>query len=444
MAKIDPTAARQFAVDVVKQLREAGFHALWAGGCVRDQLLGLQPKDYDVATDARPEQVRELFGRRRTLPIGAAFGVISVLGPRSAGPIEVATFRCDATYSDGRHPDSVAFSTPEEDAQRRDFTINGLFFDPIEERVIDYVGGQEDLQQRIVRAIGQPRQRFGEDKLRMLRAVRFTATFGFDLDPATLEAAREQADDLVIVSAERIAAEMRRMLAHPSRARAVWLLEKANLLSIVLPEAKTLEPDDRDPHAGPADTPWRRTLRTLHALGMQDFTAALALLVREASPVDPAAGAEPHDARHPLSLKVAEAVADRWRLSNDERGGMARLLADEALLRSASKAPWPQLQRVLITPDIERRLAYTEAVARVLDASTDEVEYCRERLRLPAEELNPPPLLTGSDLKQAGLKPGPAFKSLLDAIRGAQLEKRIASKAEAIELAEKLLRAPSE
>jgi tRNA nucleotidyltransferase/poly(A) polymerase len=444
MSTIRPEAARKFAVAVVQRLREAGFQALWAGGCVRDQLLGHRPKDYDVATDARPDQVRELFGRRKTLPIGAAFGVISVMGPRDAGHIEVATFRRDAAYSDGRHPDSVSFSTPEEDAQRRDFTINGLFYDPLEQRVIDYVGGQEDLKRRIVRAIGEPRQRFAEDKLRMLRAVRFTATFGFDLDQATLVAIREQADDLVIVSAERIAAEMRRMLSHSNRALAVWLLDQANLLTIVLPEAVALEPDDSDPLTGPIDRPWPRTLQILAALKPHDFTAALALLLREMRPAHPDAPEFAATKVDEAALAVVTAVSDRWRLSNEERMGAMRLVADEMVLRNALHVAWPRLQRLLITPDIERRLAYTEAIVSVLDGNTKAVEYCRERLQRPSEQLNPPPLVSGNDLKTAGLKPGPAFKELLDSIRDAQLEGRISTKAEALELARSLLRPKGE
>src|SRR5262245_26238906 len=184
----DPARQHAFALEIAQKLRGAGFEALWAGGCVRDELLGLVPKDYDVATSATPDQIRSVFGHRRTLPIGAAFGVITVLGPRAAGQIEVATFRTDAQYSDGRHPDSVSFTTAEHDAQRRDFTINGLFFDPVASRVVDYVGGQDDLNRRILRAIGDPRLRLSEDKLRMLRAVRFAAAFQFTIEPATLRA----------------------------------------------------------------------------------------------------------------------------------------------------------------------------------------------------------------------------------------------------------------
>jgi len=220
MTPFDPDKQQQFAEDVVGRLREAGFEAYWAGGCVRDQMMGRRPKDFDVATSATPEQIRELFGRRRTLAIGAAFGVITVLGGKPLEPIEVATFRRDAAYSDGRHPDSVTFSSAEEDASRRDFTINGLFYDPVEKKVIDFVGGCEDMQRRVIRAIGCPRDRITEDKLRMLRAVRFAAALEFEIDEETFLAVREMADQIGVVSAERIAAEVTKMLIGRNRVRA--------------------------------------------------------------------------------------------------------------------------------------------------------------------------------------------------------------------------------
>ena len=191
---------RQSALEVVQRLRAAGYEAVWAGGCVRDQLLGIEPKDYDIASSATPDEVRRLFGRRHTLPIGASFGVITLLGPWKAGQIEVATFRSEAGYSDGRHPDRIEFSTAEIDAQRRDFTINGLFYDPETDQVLDYVGGRDDLAAGIIRAIGDPDERIGEDKLRMLRAIRFAARFGFQLDEPTRTAISKRADELHMVS----------------------------------------------------------------------------------------------------------------------------------------------------------------------------------------------------------------------------------------------------
>ena len=199
---------REFATDVVRRLRAAGFQALWAGGCVRDRLLGREPHDYDVATDARPEQVRQLF--RRTVAVGVAFGVVEVLGPRTpAGPlkVQVATFRADVSYSDGRHPDAVVFSSPEEDARRRDFTINGMFFDPLDNRLLDYVGGQDDLRAGLLRAIGDARVRITEDKLRMLRAVRIATRFGLTIEPDTAVAIRAMAGQIRYDHPERTGPE---------------------------------------------------------------------------------------------------------------------------------------------------------------------------------------------------------------------------------------------
>ncbi len=411
---------RDLALDAVRRLRAAGFEALFAGGCVRDQLLGIEPKDYDVATSAQPVEVQEVFGQRKTLAIGASFGVITVIGPKGAGQIDVATFRREGGYSDGRHPDSVTFTTAEQDALRRDFTINGLFFDPVENRVIDYVGGQEDLRLGVVRAIGSPAERIAEDKLRMLRAVRFAARFDFALEPATLAAIQQHAHELVIVSAERIAAEMRRILTHPSRARGIVLAQVARLLEVMLPESAALAPDDLWSPESAADTPWRRALHILHRLERPIFAIALAALLREIS--------EP---------EIARRVFERWKLSTDELEGVSLSLATESMLLEARRVPWPKLQRLLITPRIDELLVYAQAVAAVVDGNTSEIDFCREKLSLPAAELNPPPFLTGDDLKRVGISPGPAYRTILEAVRDAQLEGRITSREEALALAKK-------
>ena len=420
---------RQFAMEVVRRLREAGFEALWAGGCVRDQLMGWRPEDYDVATSAVPEQIRNVFGRSRTLAIGAAFGVIFVLGPKRGGQVEVATFRRDAEYSDGRHPDSVAFSTAEEDAQRRDFTINGMFFDPLTDQVIDYVGGQQDLQRKIIRAIGDPHQRFAEDKLRLLRAVRFAATFDFEIEKSTRAAIVRQAHEITVVSAERIAGEMRRMLVHANRAGAVQLLSECRLLSALLPESAALGPigsADEDKSAG---TPWGRTLLTLQRLYQPSFPMALAALLREMC--------EPSTVeQHP-----AKPIVLRLRLSGSETDSVVRLLSEAPAVRAATRIPWPQLQRILVADSVDELLAFSEAVAHVVDGHTHDIEFCRRKLMLPADELNPPPLLTGNDLRALGVPRGPIYKTLLEEARDAQLEKRIATKSEALALAERLWRA---
>ncbi len=415
---IHPLAARQFAVEVVQTLRANGAQALWAGGCVRDGLLGIEPKDYDVATDAVPDRVREIFGRRRTLPIGAAFGVVTVIGPREAGQIDVATFRRDVSYSDGRHPDQVVFSTAEEDAQRRDFTINGLFFDPLSEQVIDYVGGQEDLQQRYLRAIGDAGQRFEEDKLRMLRAVRFAAAYCLQIEPATMSAVQVQAPELSVVSAERIAAEMRRILQHASRDRGMQLLRETALLPTLLPESSVVVAEE---------SVWDQMLAILRRLQKPTFAAALAVVVRQMRPKEVSAS------------EFAATLAFRWKLANVEREELAWLLNNETLIRTAPDQPWPKLQRVLAAEQVESLLSYVAAVSAEVDNSVTAVEYCRRRIELPSDQWNPPPLITGKDLIQLGLRPGPQIKEILDHLRDSQLNGLITSHAEGIGLARSLI-----
>jgi tRNA nucleotidyltransferase/poly(A) polymerase len=416
----DPARQRAFAVEIAQKLRAAGFEALWAGGCVRDELLGLVPKDYDVATNARPEEIRNLFGRRRTLPIGAAFGVVTVLGPHAAGQIEVATFRTDAAYSDGRRPDCVSFTDAEHDAQRRDFTINGLFFDPIAERVIDYVGGQEDLQRQIVRAIGDPRLRLGEDKLRMLRAIRFAAAFDFTIDPGTLDAIQEMAADITTVSAERIGMEIRRMLVDPNRAKAVALLKDCNLLSHVLPEVAC------------APLPaFRQILNRLTALRQPTLPLSLAALLAGVHLVDISRGMA-------AGSHVARTLGRHLRYTNKEIERTEWLLDNLPAIADAPQLPWPKLQRLLTHEGAAELVALHEAIVGVADPA---LAFCRERLAWPIERLNPPPLVDGGDLIRHGLTPGPNFSALLEQVRDAQLTAQIRTREEALALVDRL-RAP--
>jgi tRNA nucleotidyltransferase/poly(A) polymerase len=401
---------RAFAIEIVEQLRAAGFDALWAGGCVRDQLLGIEPKDYDVATSAKPDEIRTLFGRRRTLAIGASFGVITVLGPRAAGQIEVATFRTDAAYSDGRHPDSVTFTTAQNDAARRDFTINGLFFDPIAGEVVDYVGGRQDLENKIVRAIGDPSARITEDKLRMLRAVRFAATFGFQIDPNTLRAIAQSAAEVTSVSPERIGMEVRRMLVDRNRVIALDMLRDANLLDYVLPEVARLE--------GPA---WQDTRRVLAALNDPALPLALAALLWQ------------------VTLPAAVIVAGRrLRFTNKEVELAAWLLRHLSVAAAAPELHWPEVQRVLVRDGARELVALLEAVAGPDDRA---VAFCRERLAWPTERLNPLPLVDGAALIAHGLAPGPEFSRLLELVRDAQLRGEIATAAEALALVDRILAA---
>lgn len=420
---------REFAEAVVAQLKSAGFTALWAGGCVRDHLLGKTPKDFDVATDARPEQVREVFGQRRTLAVGEAFGVIVVLGPnKAAGQIEVATFRSDGAYIDGRRPESVAFSTPEIDAQRRDFTINGMFYDPLERRVLDYVGGECDLAAGIVRAIGDPHARMEEDKLRMLRAVRFAATFEFQLDPVTADAVRQMAAEIHVVSAERIAQELRRMLVDGHRQRAVELCIDVGLFGEVLPE---LMPVVESTEA------WQHARSMLRLLQSPSFALAWATLFeRTVESISQATGQTNSES---VALQMVEAAGRRLKFSNREIEDSLWLLKQRHALDGAQQRSLARLKRVLAEP-LSRELI---ALMRVRDLARGcepiDALFCDEFLRTtPLEILNPPPLLNGNDLLKAGLKAGPQFKEILDQVRDAQLNLEIYSFDAALDLARRV------
>ena len=392
---------RDFAIDVVRRLREGGFEALWAGGCVRDELLGIAPADYDVATNARPEEVQKLF--RRTIAIGAAFGVIDVVGPKYDGKhlnVQVATFRSDGTYTDGRRPDSVTFGTAEADAERRDFTVNGLFYDPLENRLIDYVGGQADLNAKVLRAIGNPIDRFTEDKLRVLRAVRIATRFDLAIDPATLLAGQAIAPEIRVVSVERIAEELRKLLSHPKRSRGVSLLQEFGLIDPILPEIAGKIPED-----------------TVAALPREaGFPLVLASLLV------------------PVDHRVARNVALRLKLSNDELRHIVWLVEHNKALAQSESMPNSRLFPLLAHPfsldliHLHRAQGFTSAA-----------EHCVRMLRQTSRDvLDPVPLITGDDLIANGWKSGPAFKQTLNAVRAAQLDGQIQNREDAMTLAERL------
>lgn len=419
---LNPDRQREFAVEVVRQLKEAGFTALWAGGCVRDLLLGKTPKDYDVATDATPDQVRKVFRGRKTLDVGASFGVIIVVGSKRAGAVEVATFRSDGSYSDGRRPDSVTFSSPEEDAQRRDFTINGMFFDPLEQKVFDFVGGERDLSQGYVRAIGSPHDRMREDKLRMLRAVRFTAQLEFGLARATKAAVIEMAPEIHVVSAERIAAELRRMLTDRHRHIAIALANEVGLLREILPEVEmqgsgedSPDTEDQKPQQVLATSEnLSPQLSALRLLQEPSFELAFAMLLRDVSNV--------------------EAICRRLKLSNNELDRTAWLVRNQDALREAERLSLARLKRLLSHPFRDDLLALTRATLLAEQAELHPVLFCERFLETtPAKVLNPSPLVTGDDLIALGLKPGPQFKQLLEEARDAQLNGELADRDVALE-----------
>jgi tRNA nucleotidyltransferase/poly(A) polymerase len=376
---------------------------------VRDQLLGLLPKDYDVATSAKPEEIRDLFGQRRTIPVGAAFGVITVLGPRNAGSIEVATFRGESQYLDGRHPSEVHFTNAKEDAQRRDFTINGLFFDPINSEVIDYVNGERDLANHIVRAIGDPEARLADDKLRMLRAVRFAATFKFAIDGNTRAAIVRHAAEIHQVSAERIGMELRRMLLDERRASALKELDACGLLVQVLPEVARLPEDVQ-----------KATRAAMRHLVEPTLPLALAAMLHRAG-----------------APEVGRIVSRRLKFTNKEAERTEWLLLQLEPIVAADRLPWPQLQRILTH---EGGPELVQLAAAIVGDSTA-VNLCREKLSQPLSELNPPPLVDGGDLLAAGVTAGPEIGKLLELIRDEQLTGTLTSREAALALVAQRLQA---
>jgi len=431
-------ARRDFAMEVVLRLRRAGFQALWAGGCVRDLLLGLVPADYDVATDASPQQVM-LTLPFRAITVGISFGVVRIRHPRLQGiEVEVATFRSDSAYVDGRRPTSVVFSSPELDAARRDFTINGMFMDPKSNQVIDYVGGLGDLRHQVLRAIGDPAERFREDKLRLLRAIRFAARFNFEIEHNTLQSLRAMAGEVVVVAPERIAQELRRMLVHENRARAMDMALEVGLVAAILPSLVEMRGLFQGKPVQPEGDLWDHTMLVLRLLPARpSFTLAFAALVHDVGKPFTRANHHGRTSFHShdqVGSRIADRLCRNLRLSNAERERITWLVAFHQYLGEAKKLREAKLKRVLAQPGINELLALHRADALASTGDTEHVDYCAYYLEnQPAGPINPPPLLTGHDLVRHDLEPGARFSVILEKIREAQLEGRVQSKRDALD-----------
>lgn len=422
------SAPAEFACSIVESLSRHGHQALLAGGCVRDKLLGKIPKDFDVATSATPDQVRQIFGHRHTIPVGAAFGVITVIGDQASGNVEVATFRCDGGYSDGRHPDQVTFSNAEHDAQRRDFTINGLFFDPLTDTVIDYVQGQVDLEKRLIRAIGVPHDRFNEDHLRMLRAVRFATVLGFEIESDTLSAIQDLAEQILTVSGERIAAEMQRLLASPRRGSGLNLLGQSGLLRHLMPKW-----DWQSPYLHGTESFARQSLdqAAISDSFLEVSLATMTLQQRLAS--HPTAESVPWITVLSSTSLVMDDVVRAWKLSNESKAVFRAIHLHLATVARARQLPWSQLQPTMIAPKIRAVLDVATCLQLGGWISREDIEVCREHLRRPIDELNPAPLLTGDELKKRGFTEGPLLGRCLTELRRKQLDRELTTIDEAWE-----------
>jgi poly(A) polymerase len=424
------------ANSICDTLRRNGYQALLVGGCVRDLLLGREPADYDVTTDATPEEVVKLFPE--SVAVGAQFGVILI--PRDGGKVEVATFRSDVGYSDGRHPDSVVYSkTPQEDVQRRDFTINGLLMRHDTAEVLDYVGGQADLTAKIVRAIGEPDRRFTEDKLRMMRAVRFAARFGFEIETETLRAIRRHVAEIHQVSPERLRDELTKMLTEGAARQAFELLDKTWLLQQVLPEIGAMKGVEQPPQYHPEGDVWIHTRMMLEGLP-KDASPTLAwgvLLHDVGKPPTFQSAAETGDRirfnNHvEVGVRMAEAICRRLRFSNEETEQIVALVDNHMKFGAVEEMRASTLKKFVRLPRFEEHLALHRLDCLSSHRRFDSYEFIRRFLEVtPPEQVRPERLLTGDDLQTMGFRPGPLFSKIMRALEDAQLEGQIATREEA-------------
>ncbi len=419
---------------IVVTLRAAGHEAYFAGGCVRDLVLGLEPEDHDIATSARPGEVEKLF--RRTVAVGAQFGVIVVRD--NGGECEVATFRLDGEYLDGRRPDAVTFTSAENDARRRDFTINGLFYDPVERRVIDFVGGRADLAAGVVRAIGDPAARFAEDKLRRLRGLRFAARFGFRIEPRTWSAICTGAGDVSVVSAERIRDELKKIFIHPSRLRGFDLLEQSGLLKILLPEIETLKGCEQPPDFHPEGDVF---VHTRIMLGMLPEQVSLPLvfgvlfhdLGKPPTSQRDETGRIRFNGHEHVSATITRRIMTRLRFSNAEIDATETLVRNHMAFKDVQHMRVAKLKRFLARETMDDELELHRVDCASSHGLLDNYDFLRrKRVEFAREPLIPPPFLTGHDLISLGWKPGPRFKDALEIAQTLQLEGALQDRAQAL------------
>jgi putative nucleotidyltransferase with HDIG domain len=435
---MEANQARDAAAEIVARLRAAGHQAYFVGGCVRDLLLGREPKDFDVATSALPDQVLAMF--EKTFAVGAHFGVVLVSGSEIV--TEVATFRSDGVYSDGRHPDAVRFSTsPEEDVKRRDFTINGMMLDPFSNAVLDLVGGERDLKAGVIRAIGDPNQRFTEDKLRMLRGVRFAARFAFDLEAATARATAQLASFVNQVSRERVRDELTLMLTEGHARRAFELLAATGLLVQVLPEVVKMKGVAQPPQYHPEGDVWVHTLMLLEGLpaGCPVPLAWAALLHDVGKPATFRIAPDRirFDGHVEAGVRIAEEICRRLRFANHETEQILSLIANHMRFADVQKMKESTLKRFFRLQEFDQHLALHRLDCLASHGSLELYEFAREKFEtLPQEEVRPSLLLTGTDLIEAGYKPGPQFSKMLAMAEDAQLEGAVQSREQALALVE--------
>ncbi len=433
-AMIERTPLLETARSVARRLRGAGHVAYYAGGSVRDFLRRVPPKDIDIATDARPEQVQKLFAR--TYAVGAHFGVIVVL--QDALQFEVATFRSDGAYVDGRRPTEVHFATAEEDAARRDFTINGMFFDPVSEEVIDFVGGRADLDARIIRAIGDPAQRFAEDRLRMLRAVRFATTLEFEIEQGTWAALQASSASISEISAERIREELVRIFMSPQRVRGWDLLDASGLMRIVLPELERLKGCEQPPQFHPEGDVFKHTRIMLELLPPEvSLPLVFSVLFHDIGKpptysVDET-GRIRFNGHDRIGAEMTEVVMQRLRFSRAEIEATVEMVRQHMVFKDVPNMRTAKLKRFMARPTFGDEMELHRVDCASSHGMLDNYEFLQAKQEEFANEpIIPAPLVRGDDLKALGLKPGPQFGEILEAVETRQLEGAFRDREEAL------------
>ena len=422
------------ATRLVERLRAAGHEAFFAGGCVRDMLLGKEAHDIDIATSAKPEEVQHLFPR--TVAVGAAFGVIVVL--EDDFEFQVATFRSDGAYKDGRHPESVSFTTAEGDAKRRDFTVNGLFYDPIEKKIIDLVGGESDLKAGILRSIGNPEERFSEDKLRLIRCVRFGASLGFQIEEETWKAVCRMAPQITVVSAERLRDELVKIFTHPSRVRGFDLLDASGLLEILLPEVTHMKGCEQPPDFHPEGDVFVHT-RLMLSLLPPEVSVPLVFSVLLHDTGKPGTfrrdetGRIRFNGHESVSAEITTTIFERLRFSNAETEATVVGVKNHMSFKDVKNMRVATLKRFLARPTIEDEMELHRVDCLGSHGLLDNHDFLRDKqVEFSSAPLIPPPLITGRDLISSGYEPGPRFKKILDAVEAMQLEGAVTTPEEAL------------
>lgn len=431
--------ARKIAERICAELRNGGHQAFFNGGCVRDIILGRPPSDYDISTDARPEQVQQLFPE--SIPVGAQFGVVIVV--EGGVQVEVATFRSDIGSADGRHPERVEFSrSPEEDVRRRDFTINGLLMDPVDGRILDFVGGQADIRAKMIRAIGEPERRFEEDKLRMLRAVRFAARFNYAIEARTFGAIQRNAAEIGQVSLERIRDELTKMLTEGAARRAFELLDEAGLLREALPEISQMKGVPQPPQFHPEGDVWTHTLLMIEKLPPHPTrTLAWGVLLHDVGKPPtyrPPSGPGDRirfDEHVKVGMCMAEEICRRLHFSGEDTEQIIALVENHMRFKDVPGMRDSTRKRFARLPHFDQHLELHRLDCLSSHGNLGTYDFVRNFIaETPPEAVRPARLVSGEDLKNMGFSPGPAFKDILTAVEDAQLEGKISTREEALEL----------